>query len=120
MSEDHEQAAAPGPSPEPTEGTRSFSLKSAEANEALCPRADRPWIPNGALPREPRWPRGGEGVWVDAGDGEAAEEAFGEWRRHVEAGRILITQPLLFPSSQARSSEFTGFSPGCLHVRFGR
>jgi hypothetical protein len=33
---------------------RTFSLNSAEAYEALCPREDRPWIPNGALPREPR------------------------------------------------------------------
>jgi hypothetical protein len=31
---------------------RTFSLNSAEAYEALCPRQDRPWIPNGALPRE--------------------------------------------------------------------
>jgi hypothetical protein len=67
---------------------RSFSLNSAEAYEALCPRADRPWIANGALPREPRWPREGGGVWVDAGDDDAAGEAFGEWRRHVEAGRV--------------------------------
>ena len=33
---------------------RSFSLNSDEAYEALCPRQERPWIPNGALPREPR------------------------------------------------------------------
>lgn len=37
---------------------RSFSLKSDEAYEALCPREKWPWIPNGALPREPRvWER---------------------------------------------------------------
>ena len=33
---------------------RSFSLNSDEAYEILCGRQDRPWIPNGALPREPR------------------------------------------------------------------
>ena len=33
---------------------RSFSLNSEEAYEALCPRFERPWIANGALPREPR------------------------------------------------------------------
>jgi hypothetical protein len=33
---------------------RTFSLNSAEAYEVLCPREDRPWILNGALPREPR------------------------------------------------------------------
>jgi hypothetical protein len=37
---------------------RSFALDSAEAYAALCGRAERPWIPNGALPREPRaWDR---------------------------------------------------------------
>jgi hypothetical protein len=88
MSEGDERPAVPEPLPAPAEGMRSFSLKSAEAYEALCPRAERPWIANGALPREPRWPRAGEGVWVDAGDDDAAAEAFGEWLRHVEAGRI--------------------------------
>ena len=33
---------------------RSFSLNSDEAYEALCTPRERPWIPNGALPREPR------------------------------------------------------------------
>jgi hypothetical protein len=33
---------------------RSFSLNSDEGYAALCPRRERPWIPNGALPREPR------------------------------------------------------------------
>jgi hypothetical protein len=37
---------------------RSFSLDSDEAYAALCRRRDRPWIPNGSLPREPRaWER---------------------------------------------------------------
>jgi hypothetical protein len=88
MGEGDEQPAVAEAFPAPAEGMGTFSLKSAEADEALCPRADRPWIANGALPREPRWPREGEGVWVDAGDDDAAAEAFGEWRRHVEAGRI--------------------------------
>jgi hypothetical protein len=88
MSEGDEQPAVQGPFPAPAEGRRSFSLKSAEGYEALCPRADRPWIANGALPREPRWPREGEGVWVDAPDDDAAGEALGEWLRHVEARRI--------------------------------
>ena len=33
---------------------RSFSLDSPEAYAALCAPQDRPWIPNGALPRAPR------------------------------------------------------------------
>jgi len=33
---------------------RSFSLKSREGYAALCAPVDRPWIANGALPREPR------------------------------------------------------------------
>lgn len=32
---------------------RSFSLNSAEACAALCPRSEA-WIPNGGLPREPQ------------------------------------------------------------------
>jgi len=45
-------------------GVRSFSLDSPEAYAALCPAADRPWIANGALPREPRaW---GQTVIVEA------------------------------------------------------
>ena len=37
---------------------RSFSMNSPEGHAALCPPEDRPWIPNGALPREPRmWER---------------------------------------------------------------
>jgi hypothetical protein len=67
---------------------RSFSLNSPEAYEALCPRAERPWIPNGALPRQPRWPRGESNVSVAAADEDEAEGAVREWVRHVEAGRI--------------------------------
>lgn len=37
---------------------RTFSLNSDEAYEALATPRERPWIPNGALPREPRvWER---------------------------------------------------------------
>jgi len=44
---------------------RSFGLNSDEAYAAMCRRAERPWIPNGALPREPRvWERE---VVVEAG-----------------------------------------------------
>jgi hypothetical protein len=71
---------------------RTFSLNSDEAYEALCPRAERPWIPNGALPREPRWPKADHGVWVDAETDDAAADADGEWRRHVEAGRVGSTR----------------------------
>jgi hypothetical protein len=46
MKDHPEQPSAPN--------MRSFSLNSDEAYEALCPRQERPWIPNGALPREPR------------------------------------------------------------------
>ena len=67
---------------------RTFSLNSAEAYEALCPRAERPWIPNGALPREPKWGRKEAPVHVAAADGAEADEAVRDWLRHVEAGRI--------------------------------
>lgn len=33
---------------------RSFTLNSREFYEAVCRPDDRPWIPNGALPRDPR------------------------------------------------------------------
>jgi hypothetical protein len=33
---------------------RTFSLNSQEFYEAVCAPRERPWIPNGALPREPR------------------------------------------------------------------
>jgi hypothetical protein len=80
---------------------RSFSLNSPEAYEALGGRSDRPWIPNGALPRERAsteslggfssaalWPRGESSVSVRAETDDEAEDAFREWQRHVEAGRI--------------------------------
>lgn len=67
---------------------RSFSLSSVEAYEALGGRSDRPWIPNGALPREPKWPRGDSNLSVRAETDAEAMEAFSEWMRHVDAGRI--------------------------------
>ena len=33
---------------------RTFSMNSREFYEAVCTPRERPWIPNGALPREPR------------------------------------------------------------------
>ena len=33
---------------------RTFTLNSPEFYEAVCTPRQRPWIPNGALPREPR------------------------------------------------------------------
>jgi|tagenome__1003787_1003787.scaffolds.fasta_scaffold20926797_3 hypothetical protein len=45
-----------GPASAP--GQRSFSLNSPEFYEAVCEPRERPWIPNGSLPREPRvWER---------------------------------------------------------------
>ena len=80
---------------------RSFSLNSPEAYEALGGRSERPWIPNGALPRESAsteslrgfssaalWPRGESAVWVSAETDAEAEDAFRAWLGHVEAGRI--------------------------------
>jgi hypothetical protein len=67
---------------------RTFSLKSPEAYDAMCPRPDRPWIPNGALPREPRPRDEADGVWVSAEDEDVAGRAFGDWLAHVQAGRI--------------------------------
>ena len=49
-----EQPTAPNTCPERGRRMRSFSLNSDEAYEILCGRQDRPWIPNGALPRKPR------------------------------------------------------------------
>jgi hypothetical protein len=67
---------------------RTFGLNCREFYEAVCELRERRWIPNGALPREPQCPRLDDGVGVDADTHDAAADAFGEWRRHVEAGRI--------------------------------
>lgn len=67
---------------------RTFSLNSPEAYEALCPNPDRPWIPNGALPREPRWGRRSDPVSVLADNEADARDAFVEWQRHLDAGHF--------------------------------
>jgi hypothetical protein len=67
---------------------RTFGLNSPEFYEAVCEPRERPWIPNGALPREPRRPTPSSGVSVMAETDDAAAEAFEDWRRHLEAGRI--------------------------------
>ena len=66
---------------------RTFTLNSREFYEAVCEPRERPWIPNGALPREPRRATRSSGVWVDAETDDAAEEAVREWLAHVEVGR---------------------------------
>ena len=54
---------------------RTFSLNSDEFYEALATPRERPWIPNGALPREPR-------VW-ERRDVEDEAELAREWLAHV-------------------------------------
>jgi hypothetical protein len=68
---------------------RTFGLNSREFYEAVCEPRERPWIPNGALPREPVRPTPSSGVSVMAETEDAAAEAFDDWRRRVEAGRIV-------------------------------
>ena len=67
---------------------RSFTLNSPQFYEAACRPSERPWIPNGALPREARWPRGESAVSVAAETHDAAEGAFGAWLAHIDAGRL--------------------------------
>lgn len=67
---------------------RTFTLNSREFYEAVCEPRERPWIPNGALPREPRRDRGESPVWVLAERDAEAEDAFRAWLGHVDAGRI--------------------------------
>jgi len=78
---DDEQPSAPN--------QRTFSLKSREFYEAACEPRERPWIPNGALTREPRGSKAEDGVWLDAETREAAVDALGEWRRRVASADIL-------------------------------
>ena len=84
---------------------RTFTLNSREFYEAVCEPRERPWIPNGALPREPRRPTPSSGVWGMAEQGwfrnrhaesvqrredhltDEEQWAAREWLRHVEAGR---------------------------------
>ena len=67
---------------------RSFGLNSPEFYESVCRREDRPWIPNGALPREPNYPREPDYVSVSAESEAEAQDAIRGWLAHVEAGRI--------------------------------
>ena len=79
--------------PSDVEG-RTFSLNSPEFYEAVCPREDRLWIPNGALPREPHWGRRSDPLIVSGVklhqqfQDEDEADAFSRWLAHVEAGRI--------------------------------
>jgi hypothetical protein len=67
---------------------RTFTLNSPEAYEALCEPRERPWIPNGSLPREPRWPDRSGPLWMSGEGGHDADEAAREWLWHLENGRI--------------------------------
>lgn len=67
---------------------RTFNLDSDEAHAVLCRREDRPWIPNGALPREPPWDHRPDPVAVQTETEAEAGDAFRAWLRHVEDGRL--------------------------------
>ena len=64
---------------------RSFTLKSDEAYAALCTPRERPWIPNGALPREPRlWEREAlraQDAWGTSEQGEVRRSRTVEARK---------------------------------------
>jgi len=81
-------ASTEEPSPPPRAVPRIINMNDPGAYERLCPREDRPWIPAGSLPREPRWPRRESPVQVSGGSEEEAQQAFKEWQAHVDAGRI--------------------------------
>jgi len=67
---------------------RIINMNDPDAYQRLCPREDRPWIPAGSLPPEPRWPRKPDEVQISGESEEGAKEAFQEWQDHVDAGRI--------------------------------
>ena len=67
---------------------RIINMNDPDAYQRLCPREDRPWIPAGSLPREPRWPRRESPVQISGGSEEEAQQAFKEWQAHVDAGRV--------------------------------
>jgi len=85
---------SPEPSSSPPECSpqravpRIINMNDPDAYQRLCPREDRPWIPAGSLPREPRWPRGESPVQISGGSEEEAQQAFKEWQDHIDAGRI--------------------------------
>ena len=66
---------------------RSFSLNDPEAYDALRSPPD-PWGWGPRLSRNSRWGERSDPVAVMAGNEVEAEDAFAEWQRHVDAGRI--------------------------------
>lgn len=72
---------------------RTFGLNSPEFYEVMCRPEERPWIPNGSLRREPKWPKGDDRVWVRGADDESAEGAFREWVGHVD-GRFTYARTI--------------------------
>ena len=64
-------------------GLRSFTLNSQEFHEAVREPRERPWIPNGALPREPARTRGEASLWVSAECEANAEHAVRSWLAHL-------------------------------------
>jgi hypothetical protein len=66
---------------------RTFGRNSLEFYEAVCEPRERPWIPNGALQREPMRPTPSSGVSVMAETDDAAAEAVREWVARVGAKR---------------------------------
>jgi hypothetical protein len=83
----------PIPSPLTRAVPRIINMNDPDAYERLCSREDRPWIPAGSLPREPRWPRRESPVQGSGGGEEEAQQAFKEWEAHVDAGRVGPKKP---------------------------
>lgn len=70
-------------------GIRSFPMNSPEFYEATADPEERPWIPNGSLPREPRWPRRPSPVHVWSQDGnDDPNDIFRDWQWRLDTGRI--------------------------------
>jgi len=86
QSADGETTGQPTPPQRPV--PRIINMNDPDAYQRLCPREERPWIPAGSLPREPRWPRGESPVQISGGCEEEAQQAFKEWQDHVDAGRV--------------------------------
>ncbi len=66
---------------------RQFNLNDPEAYAALRSPPD-PWGWGPRLSRNSRWRERSDPVAVMAGSEVEAGEAFAEWQRHVDAGRI--------------------------------